>query len=144
MYVTDEVELGFYDVLHYYTLPKPSRLGRDRRARAQQAMLSNAEVVFGSTTSFTPSRTKYCTCETSLDYCTSRRRKCRTTCCRIASRPCRRVDMGPAPFDWSKHGRVLRTGAGTKAMQEFGRNAPKKVSHHGRHEGVAASIGRSA
>jgi hypothetical protein len=35
--------------------------------------------------------------------------------------------MGPAPFDWSRHGRVLGVAAGTKAMQEFGRNAPKKV-----------------
>ena len=39
----------------------------------------------------------------------------------------RRVDMGPLLlFDWG-NGRVLGVAAGTKAMAEFARNAPKKV-----------------
>ena len=55
----------------------------------------------------------------------------------------RRVDMGPAPFDWSRHGRVLGVAAGTKAMQEFGRNAPKKV-HRGGPVWLPQSIAQDA
>ena len=81
------MRLGFYDVLHYYTLPKPSRLGFATVHTAQQAMLNNPKWSRFEHVFYTES-TRSCTLVMSIDYCTSRRPKFRTTCCRIASRPC--------------------------------------------------------
>ena len=127
-YVTDPAnELGFYDVLHYYTLPKPSRLGFATVHTAQQAMLNNPKWSRFEYVFYTESdQILHVRDVHRLLHIASSEVANHVLPHRISPVP-RRVDMGPAPFDWSKHGRVLGVAAGTKAMQEFGRNAPKKV-----------------
>merc|ERR1712196_460045 len=136
-YVTDEKnELGFYDVLHYYTLPKPSRLGFATVHTAQQAMLNNPKWSRFDYVFYTESdQILHVRDVHRLLHIASSEVPNHVLPHRISPVP-RRVDMGPEPFDWG-NGRVLGVAAGTKAMQEFGRNAPKKsASHHRCNKGV--------
>jgi len=126
-YVTDPSnELGFYDVLHYYTLPKPSRLGFATVHTAQQAMLTNPKWSRFEYVFYTESdQILHVRDVNRLLHIASSEVPNHVLPHRISPVP-RRVDMGPQPFDWG-NGRVLGVAAGTKAMAEFARNAPKKV-----------------
>ena len=123
-YVTDPSnELGFYDVLHYYTLPKPSRLGFATVHTAQQAMLNNPKWSRFEYVFYTESdQILHVRDVNRLLHIASSEVPNHVLPHRISPVP-RRVDMGPEPFEWG-NGRALGVAAGTKAMAEFARNAP--------------------
>ena len=125
--MTDETnELGFYDVLHYYTLPKPSRLGFATVHTAQQAMLNNPKWSRFEYVFYTESdQILHVRDVNRLLHIASS--EVRTTCCRIAYLPCRRVDMGPEPFDWG-NGRVLRCGGGHESHAGIWEKCAEKSS----------------
>lgn len=122
-YVTDPInDLGFYDVLHFYTLPKPSRLGFATVHTAQQAMLTNPKWARFEFVFYTESdQILHVRDVGRLLHIAGSSVSNHVLPHRISPVP-RRVDMGPAQFTWDKIGFQ-----GQKALAEFARNGPKTL-----------------